>query len=209
MRWGRTKRGTSFSLGFKGTLSSSFYITMRGGGIKLAGFKLCRGSFAFLLFISRFFRSHAVVCPHVRRKLIEEKSRKRRVELSWKLVKHFHPRVRKASKPAGNFRLMRYLYRIVSRSKIRYFYQPFRTFIRISRGRNRNAAVKIFNLSRNWTVQRLYPSRKLATPSRIGGPIWHLLDNTTLEDPKDNKRNLTWSVVVSYVLCSSYFVSHE
>lgn len=102
----------------------------------------------------------------------ENRGKERRAELPWKLVKQFHPRVRKASKPAGNFRLMRYLYRIVSRSKIRYLYQPFRTFIRISRGRNRNAAVKIFNLSRNWTVQRLYPSRKLATPSRIGGPIW-------------------------------------
>lgn len=95
---------------------------------------------------------------------------------------------------------MRYLYRIVSRSKIRYFYQPFRTFIRISRGRNRNAAVEIFNLSRNWTVRRLYPSRKLATPSRIEGPIWHLLDNTMLENPKDNKRNLISSVMISYVI---------
>lgn len=139
----------------------------------------------------------------------ENRGKKRRVELPWKLVKQFHPRVRKASKPAGNFRLMRYLYRIVSRSKIRYFYQASRTFIRISRGRNRNATVKIFNLSRNWTVQRLYPSRKLATPSRIEGPIWHLLDNTMLENPKDNKRNLISSVMISYVLCSSYFVSHE
>lgn len=153
-------------------------------------------------------RGSLFACPtKARRRKIEEKIR--RVELPWKLVKHFRPRVRKASKPAENFRLMRYLYRIVSRSKIRYFYQPSRTFIRISRGRKRNAAVKIFNLSRNWTVQRLYPSRKLATPSRIGGPIWRLLDNTTLENAKDNKRNLTSSVMVSYVLCSSYFVSHE